>query len=226
VRYFITDLDHRDVIDGRVRDRVWYALSRIGVPLARSAHQVQFTQDTPEAQTREADAALGERLQALRGVELFRDLPQPALTTLARAGRTALYEPGEVVVRQGARDDELYLCVRGALSVTHVPIGGESREIAKLAPGGVFGELSLMTGAPRTATVTTIEACELLIIDKPAVASVLASEPALAERLSARLAERQAALDALAIQGPAAARTTMEERKGQLLSRIRDFFSL
>ena len=226
IRYFITELEHRDIIDGRVRDRVWYALSRIGVPLARSAHQVQFTQDTPEAQTREAEAALGERLQALRGVELFRDLPEPALTTLARAGRTALYEPGEVVVRQGARDDELYLCVRGTLSVTHVPAGGARREIAKLAPGGVFGELSLMTGAPRTATVTTIEPCELLIIDKPAVASVLGSEPALAERLSARLAERQAALDALAIAEPTAARTTMEERKGQLLSRIRDFFSL
>jgi small-conductance mechanosensitive channel/CRP-like cAMP-binding protein len=227
VRYFITELEHRDMIDGRVRDRVWYALARAGVPLARSAHSVVLSHDTPEARTSAAEAALGDRLRAVRGVELFRDLPDSALETLARSGRAAVYEPGEVVVRQGARDDELYLCVRGALSVTHTPSGStETREIAKLGPGGVFGELSLMTGAPRTATVSTIESCELLVIDKAAVAAVLATEPALAERLSARLAERQAALEALAVVEPASSRESMEDRKGQLLTRIRDFFSL
>lgn len=227
VRYFITELEHRDVIDGRVRDRVWYSLSRAGVPLARSAHRVQLAYDTEEARNRAAEDALGDRLRAVRGVELFRDLPDSALETLARSGRAAVYEPGEVVVRQGARDDELYLCVRGVLSVTHTPTGStETREIAKLAPGGVFGELSLMTGAPRTATVTTVESCELLVIDKAAVAAVLATEPALAERLSARLADRQAALEALAVVEPATSRESMEDRKGQLLTRIRDFFSL
>jgi len=227
LRFFITEFEHRDGIDGRVRDRIWYALSRAGIPLASSAHRVKLTHDTEEAQQRAAETALGARLAALRGVELFRDLPEPALAALARAGRSALYEGGEVVVRQGARDDELFLCVRGSLGVQHVPSGAtESREIARLTPGGVFGELSLMTGAPRTATVVTLEPCELLIIGKAAVASVLATEPALAERLSARLAERQAALEALAIVEPVAQRTTMEERTGQLLSRIRDFFSL
>lgn len=227
IRFFITELESRDMIDGRVRDRAWYALSRAGVPITTSVYRVQLTQDTEEARSRAAEAALGDRLRAVRGVELFRDLPEPALETLARSGRAVLYEPGEVVVRQGARDDELYLCVRGMLSVTHVPSGGsESREIAKLSPGGVFGELSLMTGAPRTATVSTIQACELLVIDKAAVAAVLATEPALAERLSARLAERQAALEKLAVVEPVTSRDSMEDRKGQLLSRIRDFFSL
>jgi small-conductance mechanosensitive channel/CRP-like cAMP-binding protein len=227
LRFFITEFEHRDGIDGRVRDRVWYALSRVGIPLASSAHRVKLTHDTEEVQQRAADNALGARLTALRGVELFRDLPEPALATLGRAGRSVLYEGGEVVVQQGARDDELFLCVRGSLVVQHTPSGGtQSREIARLTPGGVFGELSLMTGAPRTATVITSEPCELLVIGKAAVASVLASEPALAERLSARLAERQAALEALAIVEPIAKTTTMEERTGQLLSRIRDFFSL
>lgn len=228
VRFFITVFEQREMIDGRVRDRVWYALSRAGIPLARSEHRVLLAPDTPEAQARAAEAATGARLSALRGVELFRDLPEGALATLARAARTALYESGEFVVRQGALDDELFLVVRGRLVVQHAPAAGvEGREIARLGPGGVFGELSLMTGAPRTATVSTLEPCELLVIGKPAVASVLASEPALAERLSARLAERQAALEALAVADQAAARdTSLEERKGQLLSRIRDFFSL
>jgi CRP-like cAMP-binding protein len=197
------------------------------VPLARSTHHVQLSQDTEEARSQAAGDALGDRLRAVRGVELFRDLPESALETLARSGRSVIYEPGEVVVRQGAHDDELYLCVRGALSVTHTPTGStETREIAKLAPGGVFGELSLMTGVPRTATVSTIESCELLVIDKAAVGAVLATEPALAERLSARLAERQAALEALAVVEPASSRASMEDRKGQLLTRIKAFFSL
>lgn len=227
LRFFITRFEHRDGIDGRVRDRVWYALARAGIPLASSAHRVALTHDTPEAQQRAADLALSERLHALRGIELFRDLPDAALVTLARGGRTALYQRDEVVVRQGARDDELFLCVQGSLAVTHVASGASAaKEIARFGPGGVFGELSLMTGAPRTATVSAIEPCELLVIGKAPVAQVLASEPALAERLSARLAERQAALGALASEEPVEGRVTLEERRGQLLSRIRDFFSL
>jgi small-conductance mechanosensitive channel/CRP-like cAMP-binding protein len=227
LRFFITELEHRDGIDGRVRDRIWYALSRAELPLATSAHRVQLTQDTPESKARDAEHALGERMRALRTNDLFRDLPDAALGQVARAARSQRYEAGEIVVDQGEQGDELFLCVRGALSVTHTVEGArESRELAKLAPGGMFGELSLLTGAPRSATVVALEPCELLVIGKAALAPVFAAEPALAERLSTRLAERQAAIEALALLEPRSERVTLQERQGQLLGRIKAFFSL
>jgi small-conductance mechanosensitive channel/CRP-like cAMP-binding protein len=227
LRFFITELEHRDGIDGRVRDRIWYGLSRAEVPLATSAHRVQLTHDTPESEARDAERALDERQRALRTIDLFRDLPDSALGRVASAARLRRYETGEIVVDQGEQGEELYLCVRGRLSVTHTIEGArESRELARLDPGGIFGELSLLTGAPRSATVIAVQPCELLVIDKDALAPVLGSEPDLAERLSARLAERQAAIEALVQLEERSERVTLEERQGQLLGRIKAFFSL
>lgn len=227
VRFFITEFDHRDGIDGRVRDRIWYALQRAGIPLASSAHRVEVRQDSEEAQERAAVRAQVERVAALRGLPLFRDLSDDALAALARGARALLYETGETVVRQGEQGEELYLCLRGELAVVHLAANASvGREVATLQPGGVFGELSLLTGAPRSASVIAKNACELLAIGKSALAPVLSSQPALAEQLSVRLAERQAELDALATVERPSERGSLEERKGQLLSRIKQFFSL
>jgi CRP-like cAMP-binding protein len=164
---------------------------------------------------------------SLRKLELFADLSDEALGALAQGARVLLYETGETVVRQGQHGEELYLCLQGELSVLHAPAGmGSGREVATLEPGGVFGELSLLTGAPRSASVVAKTQCELLTIGKSALAPVLATQPALAERLSARLAERQAELGALALVEQTADRSTLEEQQGQLLKRIRQFFSL
>jgi CRP-like cAMP-binding protein len=230
LRYFIVDFDRRDAIDGAVRDRVWLGLRRSGIALAVEAHRVDLRARTAESERESLERDVARRQTAFGRIELFRDLPAEAIEQLAAGAKLLPYGASEVVVRQGDRGDELFLCVEGELSVRHAASQTaeirQDREIARLGPGGVFGELSLMTGAQRSASVVALVPCELLVIGKAALAPVLESQPLLAERLSGRLAERQAELEALAELEAAGSRTTLQERQGQLLVRIRQFFSL
>jgi len=218
VYYCIEDFERRFVLDGQVRDRVWSALSRAGIPISATVHA-----PTPSA----AESALDERKQALRTVDFLRDLPDDALQQLTTAARSERYDPGEIVVRQGERGDELYLCRTGELVVLHSGSDGVRREIARLSAGSMFGELAQMSGEPRRATVQAVTACDLIVVGKPAFAQVLTRDPALAELMSQRMAERAAALDDLGRNAtPEEQRDSVSLHKGHFLRRIRELFAL
>jgi CRP-like cAMP-binding protein len=223
VRYYITDFERRDGIDATVRDRLWYALNRSGIPISTPNHRVQMEQLSGEAQRSAQDRSLQARARAIRSIDFLKDLPDSAIQMLAEGARSELYEPGEVVVRQGDQGDELYLCLSGEVVVLHMP---ERREIARLSAGGMFGELSLMTGEPRTATVQAVSPCELLTIGKEGFAEILTHNPIFAESITHRLAERQAALLAMKMMDTEERRSSVEDQRGALLKRVREFFAL
>ena len=99
--------------------------------------------------------------------------------------------------------------------------------VATLGPGNFFGEMSLLTGAVRTASIQVKEDAEFIVIDKENFRSTLANNPSIAESLSHFLSERQAGLEAGRERLDAAG---LERRKkdvsGRLLSKMRDFFGL
>jgi CRP-like cAMP-binding protein len=125
-------------------------------------------------------------------------------------------------VKKGEASAEMFLVEGGEVSVAV-----DESEIARLGPGKFFGEMALMTGEPRNATVRAAGACRLLVIDASSMRSVLESAPDLAVHISRVIAERQAALEqesaAASLRRPPA---STEERSSQLLGRIRKFFSL
>jgi CRP-like cAMP-binding protein len=103
----------------------------------------------------------------------------------------------------------------------------ESAVVATLGAGNFFGEMSLLTGAPRTATIQVIEDAEFIVIDKDSFASTLAVNPSIAESLSLILSERQAGLT---LERERLDSTALERRKkddkSKLLSKMREFFGL
>jgi small-conductance mechanosensitive channel/CRP-like cAMP-binding protein len=217
VHYFIDDFERREQLDGSVRDRVWHALSRAGIRLSATAPAPATT----------GTSALDERVRAVRTIDFLRDLPEQAIEALAQGARSEHYEPGEIVVRQGDRGDELYLCRAGELVVMHAPVGSEPKEIAHLKVGGMFGEFAQMSGEPRSATVQAITLCELVVIGKEVFAKVLGDNPSLAELISQRMAQRQAALDELGRQASLEEqRNSVTLHQGRFLARIKDFFAL
>jgi small-conductance mechanosensitive channel/CRP-like cAMP-binding protein len=217
LQFYIDDFGRRLQIESAVRDRVWYALSRARIAFATAPRGVPLEAAAPSA--REPDA----RSRAIREIDFLRDLPDSAIDELARAARTELYAPGEMVVRQGDHGEELYLCLRGELVVLHQVDPGPLREVARLHEGGMFGEFAQLTGEVRAASVQTVSACELAVVPKAAFAQLLLANPALAELIGQRLAERRAELDAIEPK-TGEKRSSVDERKGQFVRRLREFF--
>ncbi len=135
-----------------------------------------------------------------------------------------MYTSGETIVRQGdAGAAEMFVVEKGEVAViVEKPV---EAEVARLGAGKFFGEMSLMAGEPRNATVRAAAPCALLVIDHAAFRTLLESVPGLAEHVSRVITERQAALDAQASAAPVSARS-VAERSSVLLDRIRRFFSL
>lgn len=224
VRYFIREFDRRDTIAGEVRMRLWYALDRLGVEIPAPMRTVRLHEVTEETLEHEKEAKVDSREDALRHVDFLDALPQEALHQLAEQTARRLFAPGEPIIREGDHGDELFIVLRGQVRV-HLGSGRQRREVSRLGPGQFFGEMSLMTGAMRTASVSAATEVDLMVIGKNAFQPVLETAPELAETISSVLTERNVEL------------MSNDERKsshgnlpapssGVLLGRIKKFFSL
>jgi len=171
---------------------------------------------------------LAERQAALAYVSFFDVLPPDALVELANRSTRRLYASGETIIRQGDEGDELFVVLRGEVAVV-LEAGSRDAsivEVARLGHGKFFGEMSLMTGERRAATVRAVHECQLLVVGHEAFESVLAAHPELAERLSVMLAERQLQLDERQAVATAKGKEALDERSSQILSKIRAFFAI
>ncbi|HEX7668182.1 MAG TPA: mechanosensitive ion channel family protein, partial [Polyangiaceae bacterium] len=226
VRYWLTDIAVDDPTDSSIRTRVYFALRRAGIPLSMPAHAVFLTEDSTERKEGKTRAETERRLKALAAVELFTDLSESERAHLAEHLRYAPFGPGETMTRQGAEAHWLYMIVDGEVSIRVAGDGGE-REVARLRAGDFFGEMSLLTGERRTATVVALTPVECYRLDKAAFQDLVVARPEVTEHIADILAKRRTELTA-ARQGldDAAERERMRITRTDLLSKIRSFFSL
>ena len=129
------------------------------------------------------------------------------------------------MVREGEPGSSLFVVIEGVLDVHLALADGRSRKVREVGPGAMFGEYSLLTGAPRSATVTARTASVLLEITKAGLEPVLQRTPELARSISATLAARQAERPLLEAEAGEPAPHSPLDEVG-LLRRIRAFFGL
>ncbi len=121
-------------------------------------------------------------------------LDQSELDLLAGSLRVASFPRGTVLMRQGDDGPSMFVIVDGKASVTVHTRSGESA-VATLAAGDIVGEMSLMTGARRSATVTATRKLTALEITKPAFEALLERDPDLIRRFAETVEQRHAELE-------------------------------
>ncbi len=225
VRYWLADLGIDDPTDSAVRTRIWYALRRAGIAMSIPASSIFLTHETPERETRKADREQMQRLRAIAKVDLFDGLSQDQRRDLATQLAFVPFAAGEAVTREGDKDDGLFMIVDGEASV-RIGKGHDQHEVARLTPGEFFGEMSLMTGEVRTATVIAASDLVCYRVSKSAFQAVIQESPAIAEQVAEVLMTRQSALSAARDEHGADRSTRIETAQRDLASRIRGFFGL
>jgi small-conductance mechanosensitive channel/CRP-like cAMP-binding protein len=220
VRLFTTEFDKRDRVDGMARDRIWFALARHGIEIPVTTQTVRYTR-LPAAAA-ESVPAREERLAATLGrIDLLASLDAAELRGLAAGAAEQSFAAGEVVIRQGDPGTSMYVIETGRVAVTAALGSGVPTTLAELGPGDFFGEMSLLTGAARSATVTALHESRLIVIDKEGLRPMVEARPELAERLGAALADREAGRLEAVLQGAPPA----PPPKQDLLQRIIDFLA-
>lgn len=220
VRLFTNDFDKRDRVDGMARDRIWYAFSRQGIEIPVATQQIRLTQ-LPTPAVESSAAAIDRRIGSLRRIGMLEVLAPEQISRLAEESIERVYAAGEPVIRQGDPGTSLFVIMSGRVEVTVQQADVAPVRLATLEPGGYFGEMSLMTGEPRSATVTAVVEARLLEVGKESCGRILAAQPDLVELLAAglqvRVSERA---QAMAVVG----RTAPEPQ--DIFHRIHEFFSM
>ena len=214
VRVWTADFAADSRVRDAVRSRVYYAFRRHQITIPYPI-QVEYQGETPAPAPPEGLAA------SLRSVALFAALDDDQRLQLVRGVRPALYAAGEIIVREGDRDTSMFVVLRGEASVS---LAGTQGEVARLRAGDFFGEMSLLTGEPRTATVAAFTDCDVIEIGVDAFRGVVVADPSILDRVSAAVESRRASLEHHRTTKATAAGAP--EAPHSLLTRVRQFLGL
>src|SRR5438067_2449710 len=227
VRYWLTDLAADDPTSSAVRVRVYVALKRAGIPLAVPGQALWVSMDDPEHRERKVQRELQHRMSALEQIEMFKGLSPDDRQRLAEGMRPAPFGRGEIITRQDSAAHWLYVLARGECDVRVRGEGAVEKLVARICAPNVFGEMGVMTGERRTASVVAATEVEVYRIDKDVFKSVLRNRPEMATVISQVMAKRRVELESVreGLDAEALKRRAKEDRS-EILSSIQTFFGL
>jgi CRP-like cAMP-binding protein len=216
-RFWIEDFEVDDVARDQVRTSIYYAFARRGIEIP---YPIQIEMSREE--TANAILTPDDMVSLLGAVQIFAALSEDERKQLASRCREAIYATGETVVRQGEAGTSMFVVYSGQVRVTIEP---GNREVARTDPGGFFGEMSLLTGDPRTATVSAT--CDSVLLEIPAdgFRQIALAQPAVVEAVGVAVVARRAGLDQARAEA-ALLDASLREQSRSLISRVRRFLRL
>ncbi len=226
VIFWIDDFGRHRHIESEVLTRIWYQFKRAKIQIPYPVREIHERKEAPLTDPIE------RALTLLHKVEFLQILNDAQRHELARRLETQLFTAGEIICRQGDPGDKFYIIKSGTVEVTAHNEYGQTAVVRTMGPGDFFGEISLLTGEPRSATVTALEDAEMLVMNKEDMRCMLGKNRELAAHVSDVLARRQDYLiqqwtqnEQSNHQGNSSQEHHVESLRQELLGKIVAFFS-
>ena len=206
-----------------VWSRVWTHLYRAGIMPAIQRQEVHMFKGIKE---RGKDA--NQPLSILKEVEIFANISDTARTMLGKLMKLYSYNKGSTIVTQGQAGDSLFIIVEGVVEVRVKVSEDKEIEVDRMGAGTFFGEMALLTGEPRTASIVATTDTLLYEITKKDIEPLIIQQPELSKELSKALTERT--LNRETKKGEHIARQNDKSYKddmyNQILLKIKNFFAI
>ncbi len=197
--------------------QIWYALERAGQSVPYPVRELR-PKRAPVDGNHPNRLVDDERIKLLERNPLFSKLSDGELASLAQQASCLRFSPGEVVVQEGDPGDSLYQLVIGRMEVRKGQAGQAARTVAQLKPGDIFGEMSLLSDSPRSASVIASDECVLLEVAQQHIAPLIQRNPGLMEELARLVTARRHQLEDLNT-------TAVMAHENQLLKRMKQIFT-
>jgi small-conductance mechanosensitive channel/CRP-like cAMP-binding protein len=225
LRYYLTDLMEDEMTDSMVRVHLFASLQRAGIRVAeeqRTVHAVSRDEAHADVVRKRE---LGRRMELLRQVDLFSVLSQDEMNELAERLQYAPFARGDVITKQGNIAHWLYIIMFGEVDVRYEPPNAEPQTVGTLRAGQFFGEMALLTGDARSATVVAKTDVECYRLDGNSFQGLLLGRPQIAEGMARVIASRRPELEKVR-EVFATQPMPAQNEQADLLTRIRRFFGL
>lgn len=162
----------------------------------RSVASAPETSTVAESAARETTKAEPSLADLLRNISCFSRCSNAQLQMLIELGSRQFYGVGEIICCEGDPGDAFYIVLEGSVEVRSEHL---DQILATLYEGEFFGEIAVLTGMPRSATVRALEETTLFVVHRSAVQRLLQAQPQLAEDIAHELAARQQVLQELGL---------------------------
>ena len=221
--YWLVDYSDKIVARDKVLTRAWFTLHREGIHIPDPTGDFRLSV-VPENEHKLAAQSQQERLfETMQSLEWLDVLNESQLHQLAEHSAVSVYTAGERLVKQGDSGDSLFIVNKGMVSVYVPSADGRSVFANQLADGDFFGEMSLLTGEARSATIRADEETEVIIIDKVAFTSVLSQDPTILDHFVMALERRQLGNTKRLQEDSLRHRQEMKNGRDAFLQRIRRY---
>src|SRR5262245_11203164 len=223
LRYFLTDFVEDDTTDSMVRVHLFTSLQRAGIRMAEPQQTVHAVQrDEAHAETVKK-RELTRRLEVLNSLPLFAPLSDAEKADIAERLQYAPFARGDAITKQGNAAHWLYLLAFGEAEVHYAPPGGGPQLVGTVHAGQFFGEMALINGEARSATVTAKTDIECYRLDRASFQALLRARPEVASEVRRVIGSRKSDLEQ-ARDAFARVPESIDEKKTRLLTRIKRFF--
>ncbi|MGC9365720.1 MAG: cyclic nucleotide-binding domain-containing protein [bacterium] len=216
--------DYTDAYDAAddVRTRIWYAFRRNDIEIPFPIRVLKnYKSSAADDETRYINI-----FNILREVDLFKPLTDEDLEILSRGVERTVYGKGDIIIHQNDLGSSMFVVVRGDLSVEVMNKWGNYQKIGELSQGAIVGEMSLLTGEKRSATVRALTEVELIVINKNAFGQILIKNPKIAEHLSSMLARRKEEIQTKTTDGISQDDEQTQHDRTSILHKMQYFFGL
>lgn len=222
IRYWMTDYAEADRVHDTVNTALWYALRRSSIEIPYPIRTLRSSRESGVGQG--AEEFEREITTELRQVDFLRDLGDEELRVLLQGVRLLKFGLGETIVREGDAGDSLYIIRSGEVEVVARANGAQEVHIRNLKRPAFFGEMALMTGEPRNATIRACTDAELLELSREGFVELFRTHPSsattMSEIIAFRMSERRESLAAASL------RDSSRSHAGWLLDKITAVFNL
>ena len=227
LKFWIDDFADIYDLEDDVMSRVWYHFKRNNIGLPYPINDVRMTQISGKEQDQQREKAERQAALLLKQVPLFTAIPEKDLKTLSSRLKSRTFAAGEYLVQQGDEGGSFYIIKQGKVEVLVADHEGRPTRVAELETGKFFGEMSLLTGEKRSASIRAIGDVEVLAVEKKDISPILTANPRIAETLSKMIEQRQKEN----LERIAKSRAISEEERraassDSILKKIRNFFAM
>jgi small-conductance mechanosensitive channel/CRP-like cAMP-binding protein len=229
VKFWLYSYDKYPEKRDAVMTSMWYHVQRAGFKLPTPLREVYMHQVDAHTEVAQQELRIEQITHALRQVDLFAVLDGSELHMLAAQVGARLYARGEVLARQGEAGDSFFIIRSGRVRIDvddNLDDDIPPVTVNHLGPGEFFGEMALLTGAARGATVTAEQDTEVLLVARQDIGPLLQANPELPERLGEVLARRQEMNQTLLAARQASDAPAEMISRPSLVGRIRQLFGL
>jgi small-conductance mechanosensitive channel/CRP-like cAMP-binding protein len=235
LRFWSKQYECRTMIEGHVMRMIWYKFQRRGIEIPfpmsgrllsnfmEAVHAQQFEKPLASEIERVVDDLLGSDFgrKLMAGPDGVCLLSRDELKTLARDVKRTRFTHGETLMGQGEDGESFYILVQGKVHGSIANADTAQKVEFDLQPGALFGEMSLLTGLPRSATMTAVTECELLEFNRDAFTDLLSLREEIPRVLSDLAAARAAANAASLEKLRASAAVPVELAREGILRRLK-----